>query len=190
MHKVAMITIGISTLGLILSVILFGVSANQFVSSQENVDWNDWIVYEVEGSEAILYLDEDIGYTIYVDNSYSCEEIEAEVIFKENDYYYDNCDSFYDFDNWMQIGDIDNEYSGEHQVTVNAERFILVDWTTVDGNSLENTLIGGLGCCFSIGVLAVGLTLALILKNKKTPMTQQRMTIKTDVYESDIESNK
>ena len=34
-------------------------------SSHDDVDWNDWIVYEVEGNEATLFLDEDVGYTIY-----------------------------------------------------------------------------------------------------------------------------
>lgn len=84
----------------------------------------------------------------------------------------------------------DRFYLQPDKITVSAERFILVDWTTVDGNSFENSIIGGVGCCFSIGVLAIGLTLALILNNKKTPITQQRISIKTEVYESDLESNK
>ena len=146
--------------------IMFGFSANQFAGALDDVDWNDWIVYEVDSSEATLYLDEEIGYTIYVDDTYVCEEVDAEVYYGGIDYYEQNCDPYYDFDNWMQIGDIYNEYSGEHQISVTADRFIVVDWTTVEGNSFENTLIGGMGCLASICILILGAILALVLKEK------------------------
>lgn len=180
MHKVAKIAIGIGTLGLIISLLLFGLSARQLSNSQDNVDWNDWIVYEVEGNEASLYLDEDIGYTIYVDNSYECGKVDAEASYKGTDYYEENCDPYFDFDNWMQIGDIVNEYSGEHQIAVSVDRFILVDWTTVQGDSFENTLVGVFGCCFSIGVLIVGAILALVLRDGGGPGIGQGVPINTD----------
>ena len=69
MHKVAKITLSIGIMGLTIFLFMFGFSANKLVGSHDDVDWNDWIVYEVDSSEATLYLDEDIGYTIYVDDT-------------------------------------------------------------------------------------------------------------------------
>jgi len=146
---------------------------NATSSSHDDVDWNDWIVYEVEGGEATLFLDEDIGYTIYVEDSHSCSEVTATVYFEGEDYYAPNCDPFYDFDNWIQIGDIVNDYGGDHQVTVTSvDRFIVVDWTTVDGNNFEYMLMSSLGCCVSLIILVVGLVLTAFTEKKAPPTPQ------------------
>ena len=146
-------------------------------SAHDDVDWNDWVVYEVEGDEATLFLDEDVGYTIYVEDTHSCSEVTAKVYFEGEDYYDENCDPYYDFDDWIQIGDIVNWYSGNHQVQVIAdsgtvERFIIVDWTSVEGNSFEFALLSGVGCCASLLVLVIGLILTG-LTEKKSPATPQ-----------------
>ena len=146
---------------------------NATSTSHDDVDWNDWIVYEVEGGEATLFLDEDIGYTIYVEDSHSCSEVTATVYFEGKDYYDPNCDPFYDFDNWIQIGDIVNDYSGDHHVTVtNVDRFIVVDWTTVDGKNFEYMLMSSLGCCASLIILVIGLILTAFTEKKASPTPQ------------------
>ena len=71
MHKVAKITLSIGITGLTIFLFMFGISAYKLASSHDDVDWNDWIVYEVDSSEATLYLDGEIGYTIYVDDTYA-----------------------------------------------------------------------------------------------------------------------
>ena len=187
MHKVAKITLSIGIMGLTIFLFMFGFSANKLVGSHDDVDWNDWIVYEVDSSEATLYLDEDIGYTIYVDDTYVCEEVDAEVYLGYGgiDYYEQNCDPYYDFDNWMQIGDIINDYSGEHQISVTADRFIVVDWTTVQGNSFENTMIGGIGCCASIGILILGAILALTLKDEHSVIINQNQQFVSPTFMRD-----
>ena len=118
-----------------------------------------------------------MGYTIYVEDTHSCSEVTAKVYFEGEDYYYENCDPYYDFDDWIQIGDIVNWYSGDHQVQVIAdsgsvERFIIVDWTSVEGNSFEFALLSGVACCASLLVLVIGLILTG-LSEKKSPATPQ-----------------
>ena len=85
----------------------------------------------------------------------------------------------------MQIGDIINDYSGEHQISVTADRFIVVDWTTVQGNSFENTMIGGIGCCASIGILILGAILALTLKDEHSVIINQNQQFVSPTFMRD-----
>ena len=159
---------------------------NSSVSVHEDVDWNDWIVYEVEGSEATLYLDEDIGYTIYVDNSYSCSEVTATAYYEGRDYYEENCDPYYDFDNWRQVGDIGNDYSGDYHISVSADGFILVDWTTVEDDYFDYMLMSVAGCCVSFIILVIGLILTA-LTEKKRPETPQFVRDPSGHYRPPVE---
>jgi hypothetical protein len=171
----------IGGVGLLVFFIATSYFLNSSASVHDDVDWNDWIVYEVEGGEATLYLDEDIGYTIYVDSSYSCSEVTATAYYEGRDYYEENCDPYYDFDNWRQVGDIGNDYSGDYQISVSADGFILVDWTTVEGDSFEYMLLSAAGCCVSLILLVIGLILTAMTE-KKRPDAPQFVRDSTGLY--------
>ena len=72
MHNAAKMFLGIGAVGLIISVAVFGFSANQLTQIEDDMDiyWGDWIVYQ--GGNGDIYLDNEIGYTVYVDKSYDC----------------------------------------------------------------------------------------------------------------------
>ena len=70
-HNAAKIMIVIGSLGIIISFILIGSSTDDLTEvAAEDIYWGDWIVYQ--GENDAIYLDESIGYTVYVDNSNDC----------------------------------------------------------------------------------------------------------------------
>jgi len=88
------------------------------------------------------------------------------------------CDSYYDFDEWMQLGDIYPSTTGYYHIEVEAEEFVLVDWTTPMGlpmglDGIENALLGFFGCFLSLGFLMLGMILALVLKEKPEVIINQ-----------------
>ena len=64
MHNAAKIILGIGAVGLISSLVLIMQSPNEFAEIDEDIYWGDWIVYQ--GGNDEIYLDENIGYTVYV----------------------------------------------------------------------------------------------------------------------------
>ena len=76
----------------------------------------------------------------------------------------------------MQLGDIYPSGSGYYDIEVEADEFVLVDWTTPMGwdQPFEfGTVIGGMGCILSLGALALGGILAVALKEKPEVMINQ-----------------
>ena len=170
MHNAAKMLLGIGAVGLIVSVAVTVISANQ-IPLEEEIYWGDWIVYQ--GGNGEIYLDEDIGYTVYVDGSNDCS-VSVSAQFQGEEHYEAYCDSYYDFDEWMQLGDIYPSGSGYYDIEVEAEEFVLVDWTTPMGfGEIENSLLGGLGCFLSLGALTLGTIFALVLKEKPEVMINQ-----------------
>ena len=173
MHNAAKIILGIGAVGLISSLVLIMQSPNEFAEIDEDIYWGDWIVYQ--GGNDAIYLDESIGYTVYVDKSYGCS-VSVSAQFKGEEHYEPYCDSYYDFDEWMQLGDIYPSGSGYYDIEVEADEFVLVDWTTPMGwdQPFEfGTVIGGMGCFLSLGALALGGILAVALKEKPEVMINQ-----------------
>ena len=168
-HNAAKIMIVIGSLGIIISFILIGSSTNDLTEvAAEDIYWDDWIVYQ--GENDAIYLDESIGYTVYVDNSNDCS-VSVSAVFQGSEHYESYCESSYDFDNWMQLGDIYTSGSGYYDIEVDADEFVLVDWTTPQA-PLEDALIGSFigisGCCLSLIILIISIILSMTLK-EKTP---------------------
>ena len=172
MHNAAKTFLGIGAVGMIISVAVFELSANQLAQTDEDIYWGDWIVYQ--GGNGDIYLDNEIGYTVYVDKSYDCS-VSVSARHGGEEHYEAYCDSYYDFDEWMQLGDIYPSGSGYYDIEVEAEEFVLVDWTTPMGglDGLENSLLGLFGCCLSLGFLMLWMILALVLKEKPEVMINQ-----------------
>ena len=172
MHVAPRTILVIGVIGLILSLAQIMQSPNEFAETDGDIYWGDWIVYQ--GGNDEIYLDENIGYTVYVDKSYGCS-VSVSAQFKGEEHYEAYCDSYYDFDEWMQLGDIYPSGSGYYDIEVEADEFVLVDWTTpMVWNEIEfDTAIGVLGCFISLGVLTVGIILALVLKEKPDVMINQ-----------------
>ena len=168
-HNAAKIMIVIGSLGIIISFISIGSSTNDLTEvAAEDIYWGDWIVYQ--GENDAIYLDESIGYTVYVDNSNDCS-VSVSAIFQGSEHYESYCESSYDFDNWMQLGDIYTSGSGYYDIEVDADEFVLVDWTTPQA-PLEDALIGSFigisGCFLSFIILIISIILSMTLK-EKTP---------------------
>jgi hypothetical protein len=171
MHNAAKIILGIGAVGLIVSVAAIVLSADQLAQTDEDIYWGDWIVYQ--GGNGDIHLDNEIGYTVYVDKSYDCS-VSVSARHRGEEHYEAYCDSYYDFDEWMQLGDIYPSGSGYYDIEVEAEEFVLVDWTTPMGfGEIENSLLGGLGCFLSLGALTLGTIFALVLKEKPEVMINQ-----------------
>jgi|TARA_B100000745_G_C20057559_1_gene360752 hypothetical protein len=175
MHNAAKMFLGIGAVGLIISVAVFGFSANQLTQIEDDMDiyWGDWIVYQ--GGNGDIHLDNEIGYTVYVDKSYDCS-VSVSARHRGEEHYEAYCDSYYDFDEWMQLGDIYPSTTGYYYIEVEAEEFVLVDWTTpmeLDLDGIENSLLGFFGCCLSLGFLMLGMILALVLNEKPEVMINQ-----------------
>ena len=173
MHNAAKMFLGIGAVGMIISAAVFGLSSNQLAQTDEDIYWGDWIVYQ--GGNGDIHLDNEIGYTVYVDKSYDCS-VSVSARHRGEEHYEAYCDSYYDFDEWMQLGDIYPSTTGYYYIEVEAEEFVLVDWTTPVGpvfGEIENSLLGGLGCFLSLGALTLGTILALVLKEKPEVMINQ-----------------
>tara|TARA_B110000008_G_C16478103_1_gene366913 strand:- start:166 stop:492 length:327 start_codon:yes stop_codon:yes gene_type:complete len=71
----------------------------------------------------------------------------------------------------MQLGDIYTSGSGYYDIEVDADEFVLVDWTTPQA-PLEDALIGSFigisGCCLSFIILIISIILSMTVK-EKTP---------------------
>ena len=159
MHSGAKALLAIGALGMLGSLVLIG-SSSQGLSDVEEIDWAEWIVYK--GGDGEIYLDETTGYTVYVDKSNDCS-VSVSAMFRGEEHYDAYCDSFYDFDNWMQLGDIYPSGSGYYDIEVDADEFVLVDWTTpmnTDLEDVEGSAIGLMGCCLSLGILMIGVIVA------------------------------
>ena len=169
MHNAAKIMLVIGSLGIIVSFILIGSSANDLSEEiDEDIYWGDWIVYQ--GGNDAIYLDGSIGYTVYVDNSNECS-VSVSAKFQDSEHYESYCDSYYDFDNWMQLGDIYPSGSGYYDIEVDADEFVLVDWTTPEApleDALMGSFVGVMGCCLSFIILIISIILSVVLK-EKTP---------------------
>lgn len=159
MHSGAKALLAIGALGMLGSLVLIG-SSSHGLSDVEEIDWAEWIVYK--GGDGEIYLDETTGYTVYVDKSNDCS-VSVSAMFRGEEHYDAYCDSFYDFDNWMQLGDIYPSGSGYYDIEVDADEFVLVDWTTpmnTDLEDVEGSAIGLMGCCLSLGILMIGVIVA------------------------------
>ncbi len=182
MHKTAKILLGIGTFGMLASLLIIGSSANDLLGVDESdIDWGDWIVYQ--GGNGEIFLDEDTGYTVYVDKSNDCS-VFVSAKFQGEEHYEAYCDSYYDFDNWMQLGDIYPSYSGYYEIEVEAEEFVLVDWTTPTWGSfesMESSFFGSIGCCLSLGILLIGIILAVVLRDESPALINQNQVIPSPI---------
>ena len=178
MHKTAKILLGIGTLGMLASLLMIGSSANDLSGMDDSdIDWSDWIVYQ--GGDGAIFLDEDTGYTVYVDKSNQCS-VSVSAIFQGEEHYEAYCDSYYDFDNCMQLGDIYPSGSGYYEIEVDATEFVLVDWTTPTGPTmevLENSFFASIGCCLSLVVLLIAIILAVVLRDESPELINQNQVI-------------
>ena len=171
MHNAAKIILGIGAVGLIVSVAAIVLSADQLAQTDEDIYWGDWIVYQ--GGNDAIYLDESVGYTVYVDKSYDCS-VSVSAQFQGAEHYEPYCDSYYDFDEWMQLGDIYPSGSGYYDIEVEAAEFVLVDWTTpIEFGETGKAALGLMGSCLSLGILMLGMMLAGRLPEKPEVMINQ-----------------
>ena len=94
--------------------------------------------------------------------------------FQGEEHYEAYCDSYYDFDEWMQLGDIYPSGSGYYDIEVEAAEFVLVDWTTpMEFGETGKAALGLMGSCFSLGILMLGMMLAGRLPEKPEVMINQ-----------------
>ena len=169
------------------SLVLIG-SSSDGLSDVEEIDWAEWIVYK--GGDGEIYLDETTGYTVYVDKSNDCS-VSVSAMFRGEEHYDAYCDSFYDFDNWMQLGDIYPSGSGYYDIEVDADEFVLVDWTTpmnTDMEEVENSAIGLMGCCLSLVILMIGVIVAVSKKESEVVIGQNQVILFPEEMASEEDS--
>tara|TARA_Y100001934_G_C12334903_1_gene767063 strand:- start:1541 stop:2152 length:612 start_codon:yes stop_codon:yes gene_type:complete len=187
MYSGAKALLVIGALGMLGSLVLIG-SSSDGLSDVEEIDWAEWIVYK--GGDGEIYLDETTGYTVYVDKSNDCS-VSVSAMFRGEEHYDAYCDSFYDFDNWMQLGDIYPSGSGYYDIEVDADEFVLVDWTTpmnTDMEEVENSAIGLMGCCLSLVILMIGVIVAVSKKESEVVIGQNQVILFPEEMASEEDS--
>tara|TARA_B100000700_G_scaffold302578_1_gene373068 strand:- start:322 stop:933 length:612 start_codon:yes stop_codon:yes gene_type:complete len=187
MYSGAKALLVIGALGMLGSLVLIG-SSSDGLSDVEEIDWAEWIVYK--GGDGEIYLDETTGYTVYVDKSNDCS-VSVSAMFRGEEHYDAYCDSFYDFDNWMQLGDIYPSGSGNYDIEVDADEFVLVDWTTpmnTDMEEVENSAIGLMGCCLSLVILMIGVIVAVSKKESEVVIGQNQVILFPEEMASEEDS--
>ena len=187
MYSGAKALLVIGALGMLGSLVLIG-SSSDGLSDVEEIDWAEWIVYK--GGDGEIYLDETTGYTVYVDKSNDCS-VSVSAMFRGEEHYDAYCDSFYDFDNWMQLGDIYPSGSGYYDIEVDADEFVLVDWTTpmnTDMEEVENSAIGLMGCCLSLVILMISVIVAVSKKESEVVIGQNQVILFPEEMASEEDS--
>ena len=187
MYSGAKALLVIGALGMLGSLVLIG-SSSDGLSDVEEIDWAEWIVYK--GGDGEIYLDGTTGYTVYVDKSNDCS-VSVSAMFRGEEHYDAYCDSFYDFDNWMQLGDIYPSGSGYYDIEVDADEFVLVDWTTpmnTDMEEVENSAIGLMGCCLSLVILMIGVIVAVSKKESEVVIGQNQVILFPEEMASEEDS--
>ena len=121
------------------------------------------------------------GYTIFVNDQFTCEETTVSITDGTDELFVLECDSVLDEEGWRSIGVIDVETTGELSVTSNHEIIIVDDVVYLEEG--VGLMFGGGGlCCIGIIGLVIGIIMAFNQKGKgglqhviiQHPMMQQQ----------------
>ena len=133
------------------------------------------------------------GYTIFVNDQFTCEETTVSITDGTDELYALDCDSDFDEAGWRAIGVIDVETPGQLSVTSNHEIIIVDDWIYgAEGGEL--IFAGGGLCCIGIIGLVVGIVMASKQKGKggvqhviiQQPMMQHQQPVQQQ-YQSPVQ---
>jgi len=121
------------------------------------------------------------GYTIFVNDQFTCEETTVSITDGTDELFVLECDSVLDEAGWRSIGVIDVETTGQLSVTSNHEIIIVDDVVYLEEGA--GLMFGGGGlCCIGIIGLVIGIIMAFNQKGKgglqhviiQHPMMQQQ----------------
>ena len=121
------------------------------------------------------------GYTIFVNDQFTCEETTVSITDGTDELFVLECDSLLDEAGWRSIGVIDVETTGQLSVTSNHEIIIVDDVVYLEEGA--GLMFGGGGlCCIGIIGLVIGIIMAFNQKGKgglqhviiQHPMMQQQ----------------
>ncbi len=105
------------------------------------------------------------GYTIFVNDQFTCEETTVSITDGTDEVYVLDCDSDFDEVGWRAIGVIDVETPGQLSVTANNE-IIIIDDLVYGTEGAFLMMAGGGLCCIGIIGLVVGIVMASKMKGE------------------------
>lgn len=161
--------LGLSLVGMVFSGIIFGVGAYQSL----DIDVEEEAVFS--GASGSIQVENYGYYSAYVASEYACEDVEVSIYTEDDEYvweyFYKDCDQFFDVDGWTYVGYFSSDLDGSLNVDSSA-RILIVEDDLVDDGGLAILLSVCLGCCGLFGFV-IGIVVLITAKEGATKATQQ-----------------
>lgn len=167
MSKAPLFVIVGSGVAIVISLLMIGIGATQIV----DIDVESKSIFKGTSGKVTV---EGVGiYTIFVNDSFICDETTVTITDGSENYFIAECDRDFDEDGWRAIGVMEPNIDGELSVSSNHEILIIDDIAYADGGGFMMFGGGGL-CCIGIIGLVIGI---VILSNNKGNSGAQQVII-------------
>ncbi len=158
------IVLGLSIVPILISIAIFAIGPFMM----DDIDVEEEAIFT--GRTGDVSVVENGRYSVFVVSDYTCEEAEVS-IYEEDDeyvweYFFRDCDDFFDEDGWNYVGYFSTDFDGSLNVEANRQ-ILIIDDISYFGGFWSWAMVGALPiCCLGIIGLAIAVTILITAKGQ------------------------
>tara|TARA_B100000686_G_C16328602_1_gene731981 strand:- start:31 stop:678 length:648 start_codon:yes stop_codon:yes gene_type:complete len=159
------IVLGLSIISILISIAVFAIGP--FLMDEIDVE-KEAIFTGRTGDVPVV---ENGMYSVFVVSDYTCEEVEVSIYEEDEEmiweYFFRDCDDFWDEDGWIYVGYFSTDFDGSLNVEANRQILIIDDISYFGGGFWSWAMVFALPvCCIGIIGLIIAVTILITAKEK------------------------
>ena len=159
------IVLGLSIISILISIAIFAIGP--FLMDEIDVE-KEAIFTGRTGDVPVV---ENGMYSVFVVSDYTCEEVEVSIYEEDEEmiweYFFRDCDDFWDEDGWIYVGYFSMDFDGSLNVEANRQILIIDDISYFGGGFWSWAMVFALPvCCIGIIGLIIAVTILITAKEK------------------------